>query len=439
MSRTVRAERFATLLDAMPKARRALLETFWSRLDDITARALRSAVVLAEKRRLDLYLVGGAVRDLLLGAEHLDIDLMVEGDAIALAGALARDLAARAVTHPRFGTAAVRGDGLELDFACARSERYERPGALPTVRPARLEDDLARRDFTINAMALRLTGDGDLLDPHGGDRDLKRRLVRVLHDGSFRDDATRIPRAVRYAARLGFEIEGGTESLLRRDLGLLDTISGARLRRELERMAHEERVGDALRLASELGVLEAIHPALRAGERVLVAAAYLGELALSHRDAVLFCLLLADASPVEAEGAIARLHLTGRQSEAVRSLFVLRAREADLAALSLRPSAAVGVLEGHPLPSIEALALLASRRVVAERARRYLDEWRHVRPRLNGRDVEALGVAHGPKVGEALAALCVARLDGLVPAREDEEAFVTERYAARPLARARHG
>src|SRR3990170_1312565 len=158
-----------------------------------TARAVRRAVSLAGSLGVELYVVGGAVRDLLLGVPVGDADLVVEGDAAALAARLARGLGARVVRHPRFGTATVRTDRFRLDFARARTERYARPGALPVVRPGRLAGDLARRDFTINATALRLTGReaGALVDPFGGQEDLSRRAVRVLHDRSFQDDPTR--------------------------------------------------------------------------------------------------------------------------------------------------------------------------------------------------------------------------------------------------------
>ena len=426
----------------MKRERIGLLEQLRERLPQATRQALERAVSLAEKGGVELYLVGGGVRDLLLGEAQVDLDLVVEDDALALASAVGAALEARVVHHPRFGTAVVQGEGFRLDLAQARRERYDRPGALPSVEPARLADDLVRRDFTINALALRLGGPraGEVIDPHGGRKDLSERLVRVLHDGSFQDDATRTLRALRYACRLGFRLETGTEALLRRDLPYLDTISGARVRHELERIASEERRVEIVRLASKLGLLAAVHPALRADEREIGALAGLGEVTPSHRDAVLFCLLLADASPGEAEGAIARLALTGRQAAAVQGLLALREQEAELARTSLRPSEAALLLAPQAPAAIEAFALIAGRPRAAERSRRYLQEWRYVRPRLNGRDVEALGVPHGPQVGVALASLREARLDGLTKSREDEVALVRRMRPGSPaLAEARRG
>ncbi|MBI4299995.1 MAG: CCA tRNA nucleotidyltransferase, partial [Chloroflexi bacterium] len=189
----------------------------------------------AEELGFGLYLVGGALRDLLLGRSGPDMDLVVEGDALRLAEALAAKLGARAIFHRRFGTAKLHKGSLVMDLATARAESYAHPGALPTVRPGALKDDLFRRDFTINAMALGIAGDaaGAIVDPFDSRQDLAARLVRILHPQSFIDDATRIWRAVRYEQRLGFHIEAETERLLRRDVGMLKTISGPRLRREL--------------------------------------------------------------------------------------------------------------------------------------------------------------------------------------------------------------
>jgi tRNA nucleotidyltransferase (CCA-adding enzyme) len=421
---------------------RARLQRLYWQLPDEPATALRCAVALGERRGAALYLVGGGVRDLLLGAAHLDIDLVVEGEAIALAKAVAKELGAPVVAHPRFGTAAVRGEGFRLDFARARAERYERPGALPSVEPATLADDLARRDFTINAIALRLTGPdaGTLLDPFGGQDDLARRRLRALHDESFRDDATRALRALRYAGRLGFRLEARTARILRRDLAFLRMISGARLRHEFERIADDDRAGRIVRLARRLGVLRAVHPALAPGERALRAIDRLARVSPSHRSAVLFCLLLAEAKPSIAEAAIGRLALTGEQARAVRGLVALRRLERKLARVSLRRSEAVRLLEPYPPAAIEAFALVSERALAARRARRYLEDWRSVRPRLDGHDVAALGIPRGPQVGAALALLRDARLDGRVASREDEETLVRRTFAGRrSRVRTRHG
>ncbi|MHC4607594.1 MAG: CCA tRNA nucleotidyltransferase, partial [Planctomycetota bacterium] len=229
---------------------------------------VRTAGELAADHGLALYLVGGTVRDLLLGRSNLDVDLVLEGDAPSLARRVARRTGSKVTTHPHFGTASVRQGDATLDVVTARSETYARPGALPTVRPGTIHDDLLRRDFTVNAMAASLVPHsfGELIDFHRGKDDLDRGLIRVLHEGSFRDDPTRIWRAIRYEQRLGFTIDAETETLLRRDLAHMDQLSGDRVRHEIERILAEDRPEKTLRRASELGVLQYLSPSLSADE-----------------------------------------------------------------------------------------------------------------------------------------------------------------------------
>ena len=234
--------------------------------------AVRAAALAAARLRVPLYLVGGTVRDILLPTAVLDLDFAVVGDGPEAVARLAEGLGGRVLARSQFGTMKVDVSGTVVDLALARTETYSRPGALPEVTPGGIEDDLARRDFSINAMAVSL-GDrfGEMVDPFGGRSDLGARLVRVLHPRSFVDDATRILRAARYAARLGFEMEDETADLLRRGLPYIETISGDRVRNELERCFTEPDVGRALLMAQELGVLRAVHPGLALGEQAATA------------------------------------------------------------------------------------------------------------------------------------------------------------------------
>jgi tRNA nucleotidyltransferase (CCA-adding enzyme) len=398
---------------------RTLLSRLREHIDAPSLQALEVATKLAESGGLPLYLVGGAVRDLLLETGQVDVDLVVEGDAIAIATLLAEKTNARLVTHPRFGTAVVRTKELRIDLASARAERYERPGVLPSVRRSTIDDDLARRDFTVNAMALRLTGPnaGTLLDPFGGRSDLQERRIRVLHPESFRDDPTRLLRAVRYAGRMGFEIERGTQALLRRDRAYLDKVSGARLRRELELIASEPHAGRILAAAESQGLLKAILPTLHVSIRDPGSAVGL------DRAAVVFAVLAWGSSQDQAEALIGRLSLTSRQAVAVRGAASLKGRGAALAKEGLRPSEVVCTFADIPEDAVEALRLVTESALVRDRAARYLREWRKVRPRLSGKDLEAAGVPPGPAIGSALRALRCARLDGVVTTREQELSF----------------
>jgi tRNA nucleotidyltransferase (CCA-adding enzyme) len=399
----------------------------FDRLEPDVRKLVEYSTGYARERGVSLYAVGGTVRDLLLTAPHVDVDLLVVGDAIELAHGVGTGTGAKVTAHPRFGTATVKLGPARLDFTTARSERYARPGALPVVSPGLLEDDLARRDFSINALALGLTGEHDnrIVDQHGGLTDLRDGLVRVLHERSFQDDPTRMFRAVRYAARLSFEIEPHTLALLRRDLACLGAISGTRLRHELERIAEEERPKRALSFVGELGLLEAVDSRLCVSARQLEAIERLPDHAAgAHRTAIIFTLLLGFGALEQTEALISRLSLTGRQAGAVRGLTHLLRIEGRLSGTRMRPSEVAVLLDGAPVEALEAFALLVDDDHVRERVRSYLDHGRHVRSRLRGDDVEALGVEHGPEVGAALGALRAARLDGEVTTREDEVMFV---------------
>ena len=231
---------------------------------------IKQAVALAGSKNMPLYLVGGIVRDLLLGqtGSNRDLDLVVDGDAVGLAGEFAEKTGGKLSAHLMFNTAKIALDKWTIDIAMARTETYAKPGALPTVTPGTLKTDLFRRDFTVNAMAICLNTDnyGDLIDLYGGLNDLKSKFIRTLHENSFTDDATRIWRAIRYEQRLGFQIEQETLKLLKRDVPQLKTVGGYRLRRELELVLKEKEPEKALLRAGKLGVLKELHLSLKADE-----------------------------------------------------------------------------------------------------------------------------------------------------------------------------
>jgi tRNA nucleotidyltransferase (CCA-adding enzyme) len=231
---------------------------------------VNNAVAVAGNRKQPFYLVGGVVRDLLLEKinDICDLDLVVEGDAIGLAGEFAEKVGGKLTAHLMFNTAKIELANCTIDIAMARTETYAKPGALPVVTSGHLKTDLFRRDFTINAMAVCLSPDnyGELIDLYGGLKDLKAKKIRILHDRSFTDDATRIWRAVRYEQRLGFRIEPETLALLKRDLPLMKTVGGYRLRHELELVLKEKEPEKCLLRADELGVLKELHPSLKADD-----------------------------------------------------------------------------------------------------------------------------------------------------------------------------
>lgn len=356
------------------------------RIDDI-AEAVRSvypelAVVHDAAGGKPVYLVGGAVRDLLLGHGRADIDLVVEGDATALASRLGGEV----IEHERFATAKARLGEHDLDIATARAETYPFPGALPEVEPtAGIAADLARRDFTINAMAIPLRRDAELIDPHNGRADLAAGLLRILHPGSFDDDPTRALRAARYAARFGFELEPDTADLLSEaDLG---TVSSDRREAELLRLAGETEAARGFALIAEWGLLEL--PA----HGVELAARVAG--------------LLTEPSWAE----------VARRDRAVLAAALGRWGDADALAKAepKLPSDAVQ-LAGAASP----IELVLARALGAEWLDRYLTEWRAVALEIDGEDLIAAGVPQGPAVGLGLAAALRRKLDGEITGRAQE-------------------
>jgi len=386
------------------------------------AEALAVVLRLAEEEGRTLYLVGGGVRDLVLRRGQVDIDLVGEGRMRSLGEKAALVLGGRWVEHRAFGTVTVEGREVRLDLAMTRAESYARPGALPKVKPASIGEDLARRDFTINAMALALCGRerGQLLDPFDGMGDIGRGVVRVLHDRSFIDDATRILRALRYETRFSFGIDKKTLALLKRDLAYLDTISGARLRHELLRLLAEDRPEKGLLRCQELGVLAAIHKALRFDDELAVAFRRARRAGQAPPPELYLGLLGTRLSPADAEAVAVRLALSKRQRQALEGAAGLGQLLPSLSRPGLRPSQVVERLEPYPLSAVQAWALLASRRAVRQKLRLYLSEWCYVKPSLDGRALDRLGVARGPGTGDVLRLLKTARLDGEVTSREEE-------------------
>jgi tRNA nucleotidyltransferase (CCA-adding enzyme) len=394
---------------------------------------LRLASRVARQLRMPVYLIGGSVRDLLLGVSSPDLDLCAVGDGIAFAQALARELGAPVSQEWRFLTAKIAAAGGSIDVATARRETYPRPGALPRVTPGSIEDDLARRDFTVNAMAVRLDlGPRRLLDPFGGCADLAQRRLRVLYDHSFNDDPTRLLRAARYAARLGFRLERKTGELAEGAVrsGCLGTVSGDRIRRELLMLLDERGAWAGVKLCARLGVLRRLHPSLRIGPQTRVSfgrAQGVCDWLWQQRpganlDFALVRLLLISGSlsPGEGRELSHRLRLAARQARALAAYLTMRGRARRvLSRPGLHNSALVRAPEGLPLESVAAIAAESSP-LVRSRCKLFLGKLAGMRPRIRGEDLARLGFAPGPAWGRALAAARNARLDGRARTKEEE-------------------
>lgn len=400
---------------------------------------LRSVGRIADAREVGAFVVGGVVRDLLLGIENYDLDVVVEEPAPSFADEAARVLGGSVKAHTRFGTAIlVLPGGMKIDLATARSEAYERPGALPAVSAGTILEDLKRRDFTINSMAVRLNahGFGTLLDHYGGEADLRAGCLRVLTDRSFEDDPTRILRGVRFAARFSQRFEERAERLLHEAVagGALSTVSGERIMNEITLILREPNPWPPVERMIAWGILRAIHADWSPTPALGTTFAEIGKLLREETAAaesgeaepwLVYFAAAIETVPARARDRILdRLNVGRRLHDTARAIERLEEKSAALeAADEISRSEVHRALAGL---STEALLLGMATSPRSRRAGRialYLSELVHTTTSLTGRDLVDLGLEEGPLVGRVLAALLGARLDGIVASEEEERAL----------------
>ena len=383
-----------------------------------------------------VYVVGGPVRDALMGIPIKDLDFVVEGNGPELAQWLAGQLGGEVRVHSRFGTATLFLGRSHVDIVTARRETYPKPAALPQVTPGAISDDLARRDFSINALALPLAEERpEVMDPHGGVDDLCRGVIRILHTNSFVDDPTRIFRAVRYEQRLGFDLEPGTLDCLESAMaqGHLASLTGDRLRHELAKILDEDHPEQALKRSAALGILAELQPGFGRGEAVdrLTALCSGGALPgigganvagpLTYVAALAYPL-----SEIQAEDLIRRINAPGSWSRVIRDVVSLKYREEALAGDELAGSRLAEVVEGCCAEAILAVARLTKFPLVSRRLALYSDRLQHIGLALTGKDLLEMGVTQGPGLGRLLRQLREAKLDGTVSTEDDERRWLQE-------------
>jgi tRNA nucleotidyltransferase (CCA-adding enzyme) len=369
-----------------------------------------------------VYLVGGAVRDLLLGGRPPDLDLVVEGDTAPVAARLDGEI----VVHDRFGTATAAVGGFSYDLARARSETYPRPGALPEVTPSGLQEDLRRRDFTVNAIALALAGPaaGELTAFPGALEDLEQRTLRILHDRSFVEDPTRLLRLARYCGRLGFEIDRHTEELAQRAIraGALGTVSGPRLGNELRLLAREPEPLLGLQALRELGLDRALHGRFGADDDQLAGRAFALLPADARRDRLALALASRHVPPNELRQLLDRLGFDARDRDAIVATAHRAPDVAEALTAARAPSEIARAVSGVPVEAVALAGALGPERT----AREWLERLRTVGLEIDGTDLIAAGIPEGPAVGRGLRAALAAKLDGRAEDRTAQLAAALE-------------
>jgi tRNA nucleotidyltransferase (CCA-adding enzyme) len=412
-----------------------------SRLPHHLVTLLENAGHLADRCEVPLFVVGGCVRDLLLGIKNLDLDLVVEGDGIAFARKLGDMLQAKIKVHERFGTAILMlPDEFKLDVATARTEYYEYPTALPTVEQGSIKKDLYRRDFTINALAVRLNGKGfgDVLDFYGGQRDLNDKVIRVLHGLSFIEDPTRVFRAVRFESRFGFHLGKDTAALIAGavKMNLFHRLSGHRLLEELKLLLGEREPKQGIKRLAELNLLKFIHPKLSWSDR-------LDKLLTALEEAVDWYRLLyldrkMDVWVVYMMGLLELL--PERAVKDVLKRFPLSEQEATRLTMahvgchniirrlastrSLKPADVYHLLSGLSDETLLILMAKSKGETVKRRVSAFLTTYQHMKPILSGTDLKAMGLKPGPQFKKLLDQLLAARLNGEVKTETEERQLV---------------
>ena len=404
---------------------------------------------------LPFYFVGGIVRDLLLDKPPTDIDIVVEGDGIQFAQGLCRQFGGELDTHARFGTAKwyttptiwqaiapkmpTDGAPSTIDFVTARAETYPHSTALPQVQPSHIEDDLRRRDFSINTLAIRLDDDylEQLLDHHNGWQDLQNRLIRVLHDRSFEDDPTRILRAVRFEQRLDFTIEPHTVQLLQKALPYLKEVTGGRIRQEVALLLAETKPSAILQRLDELAVLTQLHPMLKWDESVAEAFEQLPALCrhpvwqpiLQPFDLLIlrYILWLFPHQPDVQVAVCQRLRVRNQTEQDVIATYKLYHALSTL--YQPAPSQICATIrqltkQARVLVAVSAIAGSRRQQAIMQWVETYQSQWQHLQPTLTGNDLIALGIPPSPQIGELLTLLCDARLDGKISSEAEERQFV---------------
>lgn len=437
----LRRSRLETVSTGKPLAERNLSNILKDATPQAITNILRLAGEIADQMGFNAYLVGGFVRDLIMGQQNLDIDIVIEGDGIRFAHEFSKRLDAKLRTHERFGTAQVFTEKLKIDIATARTEYYESPAALPTVETSSIKKDLYRRDFTINTLAIKLNPKdfGLLIDFFGGQRDIKEKTIRVLHNLSFIEDPTRAFRAIRFSERFGFKLSKHTEALIRSALrmNLFEKLSGSRIYEELLLTFNETEPVKTIKRLYEHGLLKVIHPEIKFDKRmesvlqgIHDTLSWFNLLFLKEKPdkGILYLMaLLFDLDDKQRKDALIRLSTPTRLMETIIS-GITKARELAKV-LPLKDPVRIY----NHLCNLNIETLLFAMAIIPEEEKKkeishYLLNLRQVKPLTKGDDLLRLGFKPGPLFSEILKAVLEERLKGKLKTKEEEIEFIKDRF-----------
>jgi len=408
------------------------------RIPERVLNLLKSIGRIADREGVSVYVVGGFVRDLIIGRENLDVDIVVEGDATDLAKKVAKEMGAKVHTFSRFKTAVLTfADGFKVDMASARTEVYRSPGALPSVDTAPLKKDLFRRDFTINTLAVKVNSRefGKLIDYFNGLKDIKERKIRVLHALSFIEDPTRILRALRFAVRYRFELGKHTEKLLRIAVQrkLFKTVEGRRLYLELRHIFEEDNPLRIVNRMDDYGILKALCPDISWDRNKKDLFERIRKVIIWHRMAfekradypVLYLSALLEGLSFQAvERFLSQLSVPEGERRLIEGVFIRSRQVLGLIKRGMKNSEVMTLLENLPEEVILYMAAKTKDEWKREKIMEFLKRWRFIKPEVNGEDLKGLGLKPGPIFREVLHELKGRIVDGEVTDRESQMRFV---------------
>ena len=397
-------------------------------LTDITV--LDKIIEITSKKKVKCYLVGGAVRDIILGKTPKDLDFVVERKADIIAKELAIETNGEVLNNSEFGTSKLSIDKSIFDIANSRSETYAHPGALPDITQNSIDKDLWRRDFSINSMALALSPDEEwqILDPTDGLLDVAKGIIRILHDKSFVDDPTRIFRAVKYAVRFGFAIEEHTMNLIETCIksNHINQISGHRILSELSQITEEENYIATTKLLSSLRILSSIHSKLEISDALLDRLNKLKTLPILGTSKLLN-LLLSDINTENINSICSRLDLSPKTKQILYDIQTIKQSSKSLSCHNILNSELMVILDKLDVESVGCMQIISKSKSLRENLSKFLEKLRFIQPKIEPQQIISLGISPGPQIGILLADIRFAVADGILKTEAEEIQFISDK------------